>query len=104
APRLQTNRKVTIEHNIESCRRTGRIQNFAVAGGLAQGKFQGRFGFDDSDVYKVLEGASYTLRLRPDPVLDREIDEIVAKIAAAQQPDGYLYTAGEIPEMAEEPI
>jgi DUF1680 family protein len=104
APRLDTNRKVTIEHNIESCRRTGRIQNFAVAGGLAQGKFEGRFGFDDSDVYKVIEGASYSLRLRPDPQLDHEIDEIVAKIAAAQKPDGYLYTAGEIPEMAEEPI
>lgn len=104
APRMQTNRKVTIEHNIESCRRTGRIQNFTVAGGLAQGKFEGRFGFDDSDVYKVIEGASYSLRLQPDPALDREIDEIVAKIAAAQQPDGYLYTAGEIPEMADEPI
>jgi uncharacterized protein len=104
APRLQTNRKVTIEHNIESCRRTGRIQNFEVAAGLAQGKFQGRFGFDDSDVYKVIEGASYTLRLQRDPGLDREIDEIIAKIAAAQQPDGYLYTVGEIAETAEPPI
>jgi len=103
APRLATNRKVTVGHTIESCRRTGRIQNFAVAGGLAEGKFQGRYGFDDSDVYKVIEGASYSLRLAADPELDRQLDEIVAKIAAAQQPDGYLYTVGLIAETAEVP-
>jgi len=104
APRIETNRDVTIHHNLQSCERTGRIHNFAVAGGLTEGPFQGVFGFDDSDVYKVIEGAAYTLGLRPDPALDRELDEVIAKIAAAQQSDGYLYTVGTIGETAEEPV
>jgi len=104
APRLATNREVTLQHNIDSCERTGRVQNFEVAAGLAPGKFQGVFGFDDSDVYKVIEGASYSLRLVPDPDLERQLDEMIAKIAAAQREDGYLYTAGEIGELAEDPI
>jgi DUF1680 family protein len=104
APRIGTNRDVTIHHNLQSCERTGRIQNFVVAAGQAEGAFQGVFGFDDSDVYKVIEGAAYTLGLQPDPVLDRQLDDVIAKIAAAQKPDGYLYTVGEIGKTAEKPI
>jgi len=103
-PRLATNRDVTIGHNLASCERTGRVQNFSVAAGQVEGAFEGVFGFDDTDVYKVIEGASYSLALAPDPELDAELDEIIAKIAAAQQPDGYLYTAGTIGKMAEEPV
>src|SRR6185436_3673313 len=104
APRIKTNRDVTIGHNLQSCERTGRIQNFVVAAKQADGAFQGVFGFDDSDVYKVIEGAAYTLGLQPDPVLDRQLDGVIAKIAAAQAPDGYLYTAGQIGKTAEKPI
>ena len=63
APRISTNRDVTVPHNLESCERTGRIQNFVVAARQADGAFQGVFGFDDSDVYKVIEGAAYSLGL-----------------------------------------
>jgi DUF1680 family protein len=104
APRIAKNRDVTIPHNLQSCDRTGRIQNFVVAAKKADGAFQGVFGFDDSDVYKVIEGAAYTLGLQKDPQLDRELDEVIAKIAAAQESDGYLYTVGQIGKTAEKPI
>ena len=103
SPRLETNRSVTVRHDFDKCETTGRVANFAVAGGLAKGEFVGLFGFNDSDVYKVIEGASYSLRLRPDPGLDSYVDGIIAKIAAAQEDDGYLYTAGTIPTLAQKP-
>jgi DUF1680 family protein len=103
-PRIQKNREVTVGHNLQSCQTTGRIQNFAVAAKQAEGAFRGVFGFDDSDVYKVIEGAAYTLGLEPDPELDRRLDDVIAKIAAAQEPDGYLYTVGQIGKTAEKPI
>ena len=103
SPRLETNRAVTVRHDFDKCETTGRIANFAVAGGLAKGDFVGLFGFNDSDVYKVIEGASYSLRLRPDSGLERYVDEVIAKIAAAQEDDGYLYTAGTIPTLAQKP-
>jgi DUF1680 family protein len=104
SPRLETNRRVTVQHNFAKCETTNRIRNFTVAGGLEKGSFEGLFGFNDSDVYKVIEGASYSLRLRPDPDLDKYLDGVIAKIAAAQEPDGYLYTAGTIPTLAQKPI
>jgi DUF1680 family protein len=91
APRMETNRTVTIRHDFEMCEKTGRIGNFEVAGGLRQGEFKG-IDYDDSDVYKVIEGASYSLTTHPDPQLEKYLDELIAKIAAAQRPDGYLYT------------
>jgi DUF1680 family protein len=104
APRITTNRNVTVNHNLQSCERTGRVQNFVVAARKAEGAFQGVFGFDDTDVYKSIEAAAYTLGLKPDPALDRQLDEVIAKIAAAQEPDGYLYTSGQIGKTAEKPI
>jgi DUF1680 family protein len=104
SPRLETNRRVTLRHNFAKCETTHRIRNFAVAGGLEPGSFEGLFGFNDSDVYKVIEGASYSLRLRPDPDLAKYLDDVIAKIAAAQEDDGYLYTAGTIPTLAQKPI
>jgi len=91
-PRLETNRQVTVAYDFKKCEATGRIDNFAKAGGLMPGGFKG-IPFDDSDVYKVIEGASYSLALQPDPQLDAYLDGLIAKIAAAQEPDGYLYTA-----------
>lgn len=91
-PRLETNRKVTVRYCFKQCEDTHRIDNFAIAGGLKPGKFEGIF-FNDSDVFKVVEGAAYSLALHPDPELDQYLDDLIAKIAAAQEPDGYLYTA-----------
>jgi len=93
APRLETNRTVTIPFALEQSESTGRIKNFEIAGGAAQGSFCSKYPFDDSDVYKVIEGAAYSLMVHPDPQLETKIDEIIAKIAAAQEADGYLYTA-----------
>jgi DUF1680 family protein len=90
-PRIATNRTVTIEANLRQCELTGRIKNFAVAGKLVKGKHQGAL-YNDSDVYKVIEGIAYTLANRRDPKLEKRTDAIIAQIAAAQQPDGYLNT------------
>ncbi len=92
AKRLEINRAVTLPHNFRECEKTGRIDNFAIAGGLKQGKFVG-IHFNDSDVYKAIEAASYHLALQPDARLDRYLDSVIALIGAAQEPDGYLYTA-----------
>lgn len=89
--RLEINRAVSIPHNLKKCEETGRIDNFAIAGGLKKGKFIG-LHFNDSDVYKVIEGASYHLATHPDPELEKYLDQIITLIAAAQEPDGYLYT------------
>jgi DUF1680 family protein/alpha-L-arabinofuranosidase len=92
SPRLATNRVTSIPYAFGKCEETGRIDNFAAAGKLKAGKFQGLF-FNDSDVFKVIEGASYSLATYPDAGLSKYLDELISKIAAAQEPDGYLYTA-----------
>jgi len=91
-PRLETNRTVTLPHNLAKCEETGRIANFERAAGWTEGSFEG-LRFRDSDVFKVIEGAAYSLHLHPDAELDHYLDQIIAKIAAAQEADGYLYTA-----------
>ncbi len=91
APRLETNRKVTVPYCFQKCEETGRIRNFAIAGGMEEGEFEGIF-FNDSDVFKAIEGACYALQVHDDPELKAYLDELIAKIAAAQEEDGYLYT------------
>jgi DUF1680 family protein len=90
-PRIKTNRTATIEANLRQCEQTGRIKNFAIAGKLVEGKHQGAL-YNDSDVYKVLEGIAYTLSSERDADLEKRTDAIIDQIAAAQQPDGYLNT------------
>ncbi|KQS33487.1 glycoside hydrolase family 127 protein [Dyadobacter sp. Leaf189] len=89
--RLETARNTTIPHALHQCEESGRFDNFAVAGGLKKGKFRGA-RFDDSDVFKVVEGASYVLQNKYDPKLDHYLDSLITLFAAAQEPDGYLYT------------
>ena len=96
APRIETNRKVTVPYCFKKCEETGRIDNFAKAGGLMEGKFEGKY-FNDSDVYKVIEGAAYSLKSHPDPQLEKYVDAVIDKIAAAQWEDGYLYTFYSLP-------
>ena len=91
-PRLITSRETTIPYCFKMCEETSRIANFARAGGLSEGPFEGIF-FNDSDLYKIIEGASYVLALRKDEKLDKYVDGVIAKIAAAQEDDGYLYTS-----------
>lgn len=93
APRLQTNRNITIPYAFRQCEETGRINNFEIAGGLKEGNFSTKYPFDDSDVYKIIEGASYSLIQNPNPKLEDYLDELISKIGAAQEEDGYLYTA-----------
>ncbi len=93
APRIETNREVTIPHIFKMCEKSGRVDNFAVAGGLMKGEQKGNYPFDDTDVYKAIEAASYSLSVQPDAKLERYLDGVIAKIAAAQEKDGYLYTA-----------
>ncbi len=92
APRIETNRKVSIPYAFGKCEETGRIDNFAIAGGLMEGKHRANYPFDDTDPYKILEGAAYSLSVHPDPKLDKFLDELIVKIAAAQEDDGYLFT------------
>lgn len=87
--RLEINRTVSIPHNYDWCDKTGRFTNFAKAAGLMEGKFEGIY-FNDSDVYKLLEGTAYSLRVHPDPVLEKRADKVIDWIAAAQLPDGYI--------------
>jgi DUF1680 family protein len=97
APRMETNRKVTVRYDFEKCEQTGRIDNFAKAGGLMEGGFEGIY-FNDSDLYKVIEGAAYSLKIHPDPELEKYVDGVIEKIAAAQWEDGYLYTFYSLPK------
>ena len=90
-PRIFTNKQVTIPDTFKKSEETGRIKNFAIAGGLEEGEFQGIY-YDDSDVFKIIEGASYSLNVNPDPKLKEYVDNVISKIAAAQEEDGYLYT------------
>lgn len=92
APRIQKNHVVTIPIALKQCEITGRIKNFKIAGKLEAGSFCSIFPFDDSDVFKIIEGASFSLQTFPDKALENYLDTLIAYIALAQEPDGYLYT------------
>jgi len=97
SPRMEINRKVSIPTAFDQCERTGRIENFVRAAMVLQhrdllDKHAPGYPFDDTDPYKVIEGASYALSVHPDPQLSAYLDKLIAIIAAAQEPDGYLYT------------
>lgn len=92
APRIETVRKVTVPATFRKNEETFRVKNFEVAAGAKTGSVCTRFPFDDSDVYKSIEGAANALRERRDPKLEAEVDVLIEKIRAAQEPDGYIYT------------
>lgn len=91
APRLQQNLEVLLPSQYHWLEETGRIDNFRRAAGRLGGPFQGRV-YNDSDVYKWLEAAAWTLALAPESPLAAQVDALIEIIAAAQQPDGYLNT------------
>ena len=99
-PRLEINRTATIPFEYEQCESTGRLDNFRRVIGQYDGPFQGRY-FNDSDVYKWLEAASWSLATHPDPELEAQVNKTIELIAAVQDKDGYLdtyFTFERVPE------
>ena len=92
APRIKLNHEVTIPIALKQCYITGRVDNFKVAAKIQEGKFCTEYVFDDTDIYKIIEGASYSLQTTPDAKLDAQLDTLIGLVAKAQEPDGYLYT------------
>lgn len=91
SPRLSKHVSATLPVCIDQIEnQTGRIRNFENAA-KGEGEHSGIF-FDDSDVYKALEGMAYSLINNPDPEQEKKADEWIDKFAAAQQPDGYINT------------
>ena len=97
APRITQNQETTIPIALDQCYSTGRVLNFQKAAAILQGDNIGYFGtdytFDDTDIYKILEGMSYSYRQSPSQVLLDSINSLIAIVAAAQEEDGYLVTA-----------
>lgn len=91
--RLNACRDVTIPLAFSKCEETGRYENFVKAQHPCDTFTVGGFSFDDTDVYKTIEGASYLLQTYPDKKLESYIDSVLSIVAGAQEPDGYLYTA-----------
>ena len=97
-PRIEVNRTVSIPSAFRECEKNGRFDNFALAAtNLGHAHYnvkehRGDFSFDDTDPYKVIEGASYSLSAHYDKRLDHYLDSVIAIIAAAQEDDGYLTT------------
>ena len=91
--RLQASREVTIPLAFSKCEETGRYENFVKAAHPSDTYKVEGFSFDDTDVYKTIEGASYSLQTYPDKKLQKYMDSVLVIVAGAQEPDGYLYTA-----------
>ncbi|WP_321347712.1 glycoside hydrolase family 127 protein [uncultured Draconibacterium sp.] len=91
-PKIETNRKATIPASFQKCEETGRLENFLIAGGKMEGIVRGDMPFDDTDVYKIIEGAAYSMTTIPDPKLDAYVDSLIEIIGIAQAEDGYLTT------------
>lgn len=91
--RLKASREVTIPLAFSKCEETGRYRNFELAAHPSDTTKVTGYSFDDTDVYKTIEGASYSLQTYPDKQLAHYMDSVLDIVAAAQEPDGYLYTA-----------
>lgn len=91
-PKIMLIQDTTIRYAFEKCDKEGRMRNFLVAGGMEKGSYTGKMPFDDTDPYKIIEGASYSLISKPNPELDAYLDSIIAIIKIGQEPDGYITT------------
>ena len=91
--RLKASRDVTIPLAFSKCEETGRYTNFERAAKPSDNYEVKGLSFDDTDVYKTIEGASYSLQIYPDKGLVNYIDSILNIVGKAQEKDGYLYTA-----------
>ncbi|PPK88045.1 hypothetical protein CLV84_1008 [Neolewinella xylanilytica] len=91
-PIIERVQEKTIEYAIAKCEEEGRLENFLIAGGEMEGEVRGEMPFDDTDVYKVIEGASNSLISAPNPQLESLLDSLIAIVATGQEADGYLTT------------
>jgi len=91
-PKIKVIQDTTIRYAFDKCDKEGRMENFLVAGGKKRGSYKGKMPFDDTDLYKIIEGASYSLISKPNPDLEAYIDSVIAIIGAGQEPDGYITT------------
>lgn len=91
-PIIKRVQEVTIKYAIKKCDEEGRFENFLIAGKQKTGKVRGDMPFDDTDVYKIIEGASNTLISAPNPKLERVLDSMIAIVKIGQEPDGYITT------------
>ncbi len=90
--KIKTVQHTTIQYALDKCRNEGRMDNFLVAGGVMAGETRGAMPFDDTDLYKIIEGASYSLIMAPDEQLAAYLDSLIAIIKTGQEEDGYLTT------------
>ncbi len=106
--RMGVNRKVSLPHVWGRCEdstkangdASKRLDNFRKAAGQMPGEFTGTY-FNDSDVYKIIEGTAYSLQNHPNPELEAYTDKVIDAIAGAQWDDGYLYTFYSLPHKPE---
>lgn len=101
-PLLDRNRTVTIPHNLRMCREAGIVANFERVAGLRDGAYHGLPNSDEF-LYKAIEAACYGLQQRPDPALDKELDDLTSVLARAQDADGYLRTVVQMSERGRGP-
>lgn len=91
-PIIKKVQEKTIEYAIQKCEEEGRMDNFLIAGGKMEGSVKGQMPFDDTDVYKIIEGASNTLISEPNPKLEILLDSLISIVKIGQEKDGYLTT------------
>jgi DUF1680 family protein len=91
-PIIKRVQEKTIEYAIHKCEEEGRLDNFLIAGCKMKGEVKGQMPFDDTDVYKIIEGASNTLISEPNPKLEKLLDSLIGIIKIGQEKDGYLTT------------
>lgn len=91
-PIIKKVQEKTIEYAIHKCEEEGRLDNFLIAGKQKVGAVRGQMPFDDTDVYKIIEGASNTLISEPNPKLEMLLDSLISIVKIGQEEDGYLTT------------
>ena len=91
-PVIKRVQEKTIEYAIKKCEEEGRLDNFLIAGKQKEGTVKGQMPFDDTDIYKIIEGASYSLISAPNPTLDKLLDSLIGIVKVGQEKDGYLTT------------
>ncbi len=91
-PIIKRVQEKTIDFALEKCSEEGRFENFLIAGGVMEGETRGYMPFDDTDVYKTIEGMSNSLISSPNPQMEVLMDSLVGIIARGQEEDGYLTT------------
>ncbi|CAM3588529.1 glycoside hydrolase family 127 protein [Flavobacterium chungbukense] len=91
-PIIKRVQEITIAYAIKKCDEEGRFENFLIAGKQKTGTTRGEMPFDDTDVYKIIEGASNTLISAPNPKLERVLDSMIGIVKIGQEADGYITT------------